>query len=72
MIALQMILLHTDNYNLNPLPKNCQQWEIMHSLVTLVLLVSIHSETSILSHHMICNVSDQFMFSKTKCPALII
>ena len=46
-------LLHTYDWNSNPLFKKCQKRLISHSFDSLVLLTSIPSETSILSKYSI-------------------
>ena len=41
--------MHVYGWNLNPLSKKYQQWEILHSFDSPVLLTSIPKETSVLS-----------------------
>ena len=41
--------LQTSDWSLNPLSKKYQQWQITHYFDALVLLISIASETSVLS-----------------------
>ena len=61
-------LLQTFGWNVKPLFKKYQQWQLSNSFDLLVLLISIHSEPSILSKYSLYNMGPSIKYVRFNKP----